>query len=177
MVVLPIDVYGVFYDKTLADRSYHRLLEAHFEEKDVDVKDPALLGTKDLSHDRDSIAGGSMAVVIASVAIGGILGFGAGFAVTTIPGVGPTLTAAPFVGALIGFGIGGAVGGAFDAIDATSIDEPGSRRYEGRIPEGGILLAVHCRDTIAAARAEELLRQSGAEAIAHTHTLERPPEV
>jgi hypothetical protein len=177
MVVVTTDVYGVFYDRALADRSFRRLLDAHFEEADVGLKDPGILGTKDLSHDRESPAGGSTAVVIASIAIGGILGLGAGLAVMSIPGIGPSLFAAPFLGALIGFGLGGAVGGAFDAIDATTVDEPGSRRYEHSIPEGGILLSVHCRDTDAVTRAEDLLRQSGAQAISHTGSFESAADI
>ena len=69
-----IAVYGIFYESALAKSSVEQLLAAHFAEADVTVQDPQILGNKDISHDRESTAGGSTAVVTSSVAIGGALG-------------------------------------------------------------------------------------------------------
>ena len=46
------------------------------------------------------------------------------------------------------------------------IPEYEAKRYEGRIKEGGILLSVHCGTHDLVAKAEELLKQTGAQDIA-----------
>lgn len=162
-----IAVYGIFYDSDLAKSSVEQLRASHFAEDDVSVKDPQILGTKDISHDRDSNAGSSTAVVTSSVAIGGTLGLAVGVGALAIPGVGPLLAAGPFLGALAGMGAGGAVGGAIDAVDSATVD-PGARRYEGHIQEGGILVTVHCIDEAAVTLATEVLQRSGAQAISQS---------
>jgi hypothetical protein len=160
-----IAVFGIFYEKQQAGEAVKRLTATEFAMDDVSVLAPDLLGSKDLAHDRDARAGNSTAVVTSSVAFGGTLGLAAGIGVAAIPGVGPALAAAPFLAALAGMGAGGLVGGAIDAIDAAGPPEPEAKRYEGHIPEGGILVTVHCHFPERVARAKELLAQSGARAI------------
>lgn len=159
-----IAVFGVFYDQEQADRSVERLVTSEFSKDDVSILSPDILGSKDISHDRDARAGNSTAVVTSSVAIGGALGLVAGIGALAIPGIGP-LAAAPFLGALAGMGAGGVVGGAIDAVDAAGPPDPAARRYVGQIQEGGILVTVHCRSEDEVARAKELLAQTGARAI------------
>ena len=166
MAEATIAVYGIFYESALAKSSVEQLLAAHFAEDDVTVKDPQILGTKDIADDRDSKAGSSTAVVTSSVAVGGALGLAVGVGALAIPGIGPLLAAGPFLGALAGMGAGGAVGGAIDAADSASPDE-GARRYEGHIAEGGILVTVQCADAAAVTLATEVLHRSGAQAISH----------
>lgn len=164
MAEATIAVYGIFYDRALAKSSVEQLLAAHFAEDDVIVKDPQLLGTKDISDDRDSKAGSSTAVVTSSVAVGGALGLAVGVGALAIPGIGPLLAAGPLLGALAGMGAGGAVGGTIDAVDSATADE-GARRYEGHIREGGILVTVQCVDPAAVTLSTEVLQRSGAQAI------------
>jgi hypothetical protein len=166
MAEATIAVYGIFYESALAKSSVEQLLAAHFAEDDVTVKDPQILGTKDISDDRDSKAGSSTAVVTSSVAVGGALGLAVGVGALAIPGIGPLLVAGPLLGALAGMGAGGAVGGAIDAVDSATTDE-GARRYEGHIREGGILVTVQCVDAPAITLATEVLHRSGAQAISH----------
>ena len=163
-----IAVYGIFYESALAKSSVEQLLAAHFAEADVTVQDPQSLGSKDISHNRESTAGGSTAVVTSSVAIGGALGLAVGVGALAIPGIGPLLAAGPLLGALAGFGAGGAVGGAIDAVDATSLPNLGARRYEGHIREGGILVAVQCHHPDAVTLASDVLHDSGAQAISQS---------
>lgn len=161
-------VYGIFYDNELVQKSVRHLLAAQFAETEIDVHDPQKLGTKDLAHDRDSRAGSSTAAVTSSVAIGGTLGLAVGAGAMAIPGVGPLLAAGPFLGALAGFAAGGVAGGAMDALDAASLPDLGIRKYEGHIREGGILVTVQCVDAEAVRRAEEVLQQTGAQAISQS---------
>jgi hypothetical protein len=46
------------------------------------------------------------------------------------------------------------------------IPEYEAKRYEGRIRNGGILLSVHCGDSIMVNRAKDMLRHTGAQDIA-----------
>lgn len=163
-----IAVYGIFYESALAKSSVEQLLAAHFAEDDVILLDPQILGSKDISHDRESTAGGSTAVVTSNVAIGGALGLAVGVGALSIPGIGPFLAAGPLLGALAGMGAGGAVGGAIDAVDATSLPDLGARRYEGHIAEGGILVTVHCHHPDLVPLAIGVLQSSGAQAISQS---------
>jgi len=160
-----VAVFGIFYDKEHADRSVERLTASDFAADDVSILAPNVLGSKDLAHDRDARAGNSTAVVTSSVAVGGTLGLVAGIGALAIPGVGPLLAAGPMLGALAGMGVGGAVGGAIDAVDAVGPPDLAAKRYEGHIEEGGILVTVHCDTHDEIARAKDLLAQTGARAI------------
>jgi hypothetical protein len=46
------------------------------------------------------------------------------------------------------------------------IPEYEAKRYEGRIRNGGILLSVHCGDSMMVNRAKDMLRHTGAQDIA-----------
>ena len=160
-----IAVFGIFFDRTLAEQSVTRLTAHSFATQNVTLLDPNELGSKDLSHDREATAGNSTAVVTSSVAAGGALGLVAGIGLLAIPGAGPILAAGPLLGAIAGMAAGGAVGGAIDAVDAVGPPDHDATRYVGRIPEGGILVTVHCQTADETARARELLTQTGATAI------------
>lgn len=169
-IVMPLDagskvaVFGIFYDKERAVSCVERLTASDFSKDEVSILEPNLLGTKDLAHDRHSKAGNSTAVVTSSVAVGGAVGLAAGIGLLAIPGVG-LLAAAPMLGALAGMGVGGAVGGAIDAIDAAGPPDLAAKRYEGHIDEGGILVTVHCYNAAEINRAKDGLAKAGARAI------------
>lgn len=165
MIGSTVAVFGIFYDKDQAARSVELLLAAGFPEEQISLLAPGDLGTKDLAHDRDAIAGNSTSIVTASVAAGGTLGLLAGFGLLMVPGIGPLLAAGPIAGALAGFGIGGAAGGLIDALDATGLPEQAAARYTGHIAEGGILLSAHCDDLASSERAKDVFFQAGASAI------------
>ena len=152
-------VFGIFYDREQADRSVERLTHSAFSRDKVSVLAPSDLGTKDLAHDRDAIAGGSTAVVVSSVAVGGGIGLAAGVGVLALAGA--PLLAAPILGALVGMGAGGAIGGAIDAFDAQGPPDREAKRYEGQIPEGGILVTVHCHSAAEVELARQLLEETG----------------
>lgn len=158
-------VFGIFYDKEKAERSVETLIASEFAKDDVSILAPETLGTKDLADDRDARAGSSTSVVTTSVAIGGAVGLVAGVGALAMSGGNPGLAAGPLLGALAGMGFGGAVGGAIDAVDTAGPPDIEAKRYEGKIPEGGILVTVQCRAESQITRAKELLAQTGGEAI------------
>jgi hypothetical protein len=69
------------------------------------------------------------------------------------------------VAALAGAGAVGITGGIVGALVGLGIPEYEAKRYEGRVKHGGILLSVHCDDSHWVKRAEEVLKQTGAEDI------------
>ena len=70
------------------------------------------------------------------------------------------------MGALAGVGAGTVVGGLAGALVGMGIPEYEAKRYEGRIRSGGILLSVHCGDSLMVNRAKDMLRHTGAQDIA-----------
>ena len=76
--------------------------------------------------------------------VGGTLGLLAGVGALAIAGVGSFIVAGPIIATLAGFGVGGAVGGLVGALVGMGIPEFEAKVYEGRIKDGGVLLAVHC---------------------------------
>jgi hypothetical protein len=83
-----------------------------------------------------------------------------------IPGLGPFIAAGPIMSLLAGVGVGGAVGGLVGGLAGLGMPEYEARRYEGRIKEGGILLSVHCDSAEWVKRAQDFLKNTGADHIA-----------
>jgi hypothetical protein len=72
-------------------------------------------------------------------------------------------TAGAASGALFGGVLGWLAG--LGALVGFGIPEYEAKRYEGRVKHGGILLSVHCDDAHWVARAEDVLKRTGAEDI------------
>ena len=85
-----------------------------------------------------------------------------------IPRTRSLIAAGPIVAALVGVGVGGAVGGFTGVLIGMGIPEYEGKRYEGRIKEGGILLSVHCDSSEWATRAKDILKRTGGQDIAST---------
>lgn len=102
---------------------------------------------------------------------GGILGALAGLTVLTVPALGPLVVAGPILSALGGAAVGGVVGGlagGSGALTRIGISEEASARFEQRLREGAILIAVHSSDPIRRDRAFRVFKSSGAEEIYRT---------
>jgi hypothetical protein len=65
-------------------------------------------------------------------------------------------------------GVGGAVGGFTRALVGIGIPEYEAKRCEGRLPEDGILVSVHCETSEEIDRAKMVLQRTGAEDISTT---------
>jgi hypothetical protein len=159
-------VFGIYHDRTQAELSVDRLLEAGFSNDDISVLLPDNQGSKDFAHEKNTKAPeGTTAGVATGGAIGGTLGLLAGIGALAIPGVGPFIAAGPIMAALAGLGVGGAVGGLIGALVGMGIPEYEAKRYEGRIKEGGVLLSVHCDTSEEITRSKDLLKHTGAQDI------------
>lgn len=120
--------------------------------------------TGGLAHEKHTKAPeGATAGAAAGGLIGGALGLLAGIGALSIPGFGPFIAAGPLMGALSGLGAGGTIGGVIGALVGSGIPEYEAKRYENRLKEGGILLAVRAHSDELAQRIKQLMQQHGAE--------------
>lgn len=160
-------VYGLYKDRSGIEETVDALKRSGFRNTDISVLFPENQGSKDFAVDKGTKApegavtgGGSGAVV------GGALGWLVGAGLLVIPGLGPFLAAGPLMAALAGAGVGGAVGGIAGALVGMGLPEYEAKRYEGRIKGGGILLSVHCDSSEWVKRAEDILKDTGADDVA-----------
>src|SRR5678809_965619 len=162
-------VFGIYPSYETVDRGVDALRAAGYRNTDISVLFPENEGTKDFAHEKGTKAPeGATTGAGTGAVLGGALGWLAGIGALAIPGVGPLIAAGPIMAALAGVGVGGAVGGIAGALIGMGIPEFEAKRYEGRIKEGGILLAVHCDDSDWTKKAKEILENTGAQDVTST---------
>jgi len=119
--------------------------------------------TRNISVKEDAVRGAKKGGIA-----GGILGALAGLTVLTVPVLGPLVVAGPILSALGGAAVGGVVGGlagGSGALTHIGIPEQDSVRFEQKLHEGAILIAVHSSDPIRRDRALRVFKSSGADEI------------
>jgi hypothetical protein len=159
-------VFGIYKTSSQAENAVDRITAAGFSNNDISVLLPDRQSSKEFAHEKNTKAPeGTTTGAATGGVLGGTLGLLAGIGSLAIPGVGPFIAAGPIMGALAGVGVGGAVGGLIGALVGMGIPEYEAKRYEGRVKDGGVLLSVHCNSSEEIKRAEDLLKQTGAEDI------------
>jgi len=159
-------VFGIYKTVSEAELAVDRITQAGFSNNDISVLLPDRQSSKEFAHEKNTKAPeGTTTGAATGGVLGGTLGLLAGIGSLAIPGVGPFIAAGPIMGALAGIGVGGAVGGLIGALVGMGIPEYEAKRYEGRVKQGGVLLSVHCNSSDEVKRAEDLLKQTGAEDI------------
>jgi hypothetical protein len=160
-------VFGIYPSLTSVEIGVDELKLVGFRNTDISVLFPESAGTRDFAHQKNTkapegaAAGGGTGVVI-----GGALGWLVGIGALAIPGMGPFIAAGPIMAALAGAGVSGTVGGIAGALIGMGIPEYEAKRYEGQVKDGGILLSVHSDNSDWTKRAKEILKRTGAQAIA-----------
>lgn len=138
-------LYGILESRQDTERAVSELQRAGFDPQDISVLFPSPDTTKEFAHHRATKAPEQAVVGMSSGALlGGALGWLLGIGTIAIPGLGAVVAAGPIIGMLAGAGAGGAIGGIAGALSGAGVPEFEAKRYEGRIAEGGILMAVHC---------------------------------
>src|ERR1700736_2103259 len=159
-------VFGIYSSHSQVESAVDALRAAGFRNTDISVLFPENVGSKDFAHEKGTKAPeGATTGAGTGALIGGGLGWLAGIGALAIPGLGPFIAAGPIMAALAGAGVGGAVGGITGALIGMGIPEYEAKRYEGRVKQGGILLAVHCDTAEEVKRAKDILQRTGAEDI------------
>jgi len=160
-------VFGIYQSRQSAEECVDALRLANFRGTDISALFPDNTGTKDFACEKNTKAPeGAATGATSGAVVGGVLGWLAGIGALAIPGIGPFIAAGPIMAAFAGAGAVGVAGGIVGALAGFGIPEYEAKRYEGRVKHGGILLSVHCDDSVWVKRAEEVLRRTGAEDIA-----------
>jgi hypothetical protein len=139
------------------------LRSAGFSASDISVLFPDKSGSRDFAHEHHTKApeGAATGAGLGGLA-GGALGWLVGVGTLAIPGLGPFIAAGPIMAALSGAAAGAAVGGVTGGLVGLGFSEIEAKRYEGKLKEGNVLVAVHCEDGDEIDRAKNIFRSNGA---------------
>src|SRR2546430_4425510 len=140
-----------------------QLKAAGFSANDISVLFPDKTGIKDVAHEHHTKApGGAAAGAGTGGILGGALGWMVGIGASAMPGLGPFIAAGPIMAALSGAAVGAALGGIAGALIGLGIPELEARRYEGKIRDGNVLIAVHSENSQEVKRARDIFDNAGA---------------
>jgi hypothetical protein len=158
--------FGIFGNVANAEAAIDGLTMAGFPSQALSVllseKDEARRVIENATRDSEEPAAGAGVGGV----VGGALGLLAGLGALALPGVGPFIAAGPIMASLASLGVGGAVGGFVGALVGMGIPEFEAKVYDGRVKDGGVLLAVHCESPERISQAKDVLKAEGAEDIA-----------
>jgi hypothetical protein len=154
---------------TQAAEIIDHLRSSGFSASDISVLFPDKSGTRDFAHEHHTKApeGAATGAGLGGLA-GGAVGWLIGVGTLAIPGLGPFIAAGPLMSALSGAAAGAAVGGLTGALAGLGFSEIEAKRYEGKLKEGNVLVAVHCEDGDEVDRAKNIFRSNGAHDITST---------
>jgi len=159
-------VYCLVKTHAQAARIADRLRTSGFSSNDVSALFPDNQTTRDFAHENSTKTPEGAAIGAGTgLVLGGALGWLAGIGSLAIPGLGPLIAAGPIMGMLAGAATGGTAGGLVGALVGMGIPEYEAQRYEGKLREGNILIAVHADDSEEASRVRQIFTDEKAEAI------------
>lgn len=159
-------VYGIYRSQEAVEVALDVLMQYKFRTADVSVLFSSPDTNREFAHKNETKAPeGAMYGGSSGAVIGGTLGLLAGIGLIAIPGVGPFVAAGPIMSTLAGAGVGSTVGGVAGALIGLGFPEYEAKRYEGHINDGGILLSVHADNKEWQRKAQQVLKQTGAESI------------
>jgi hypothetical protein len=160
-------VYGIASTHAQAASLIDKLRKGGFASTDVSILAPHNQQDQGLAVEKHtkSLEGTATGATAGGV-LGGVLGLLAGIGTIAIPGLGILVAAGPLLATLSGMGFGASVGGLAGGLIGLGIPEYEAKRYEGHLEHGGILVAVHCEDSEAVSRAEDIMQTGGATDIA-----------
>jgi hypothetical protein len=160
-------VFCITRDETQACQIVDNLKSAGFSNNDISVLLPDKTGTREFAHEKGTKAPeGAVTGAGTGGVLGGVLGWLVGIGALAIPGLGPFIAAGPIMAALSGAAVGATAGGVIGALIGMGIPEYEAKRYESRLREGRILIAVHSENSDETKRAKEIFERAGAEDIA-----------
>ena len=160
-------VYGIVRTHAGAAFLIDKLRNGGFASTEVSVLAPHNSQDQGLAVEKHtkSLEGTATGATAGGV-LGGVVGLLAGIGTLAIPGLGILVAAGPLLATLSGMGVGASVGGLAGGLIGIGIPEYEAKRYEGHLEKGGILVAVHCEDSEAVSRAQELMQAGGATDVA-----------
>ena len=154
-------VFCIAPSRGRADRIVHELKEAEFSNTVISVLFlDRSAGDERAGSNKPSASAGAPASR-STGEIRGVFSWIDGIRSLTIPGVGPLIAAGPVAAALSSTTVGGVAGGLVD-FDVPQVE---AARYEARIKDGQILIAVHSENPEMSDHAREIFTANEAEAI------------
>jgi hypothetical protein len=154
-------VFCVASSRGRADRILHDLKEAEFASTEISVLFLDSAASEARAAAGKASAPSGAAVVRPAGEIRGVLGWIDGIRSLAIPGVGPLIAAGPVAAVLSSRTVGGIAGGLAD-FDVPNVE---ASRYEAKIKEGQILIAVHSENPEKSDQAREIFNANEAEAV------------
>ncbi len=168
-------VFCIAPSETIANSIVARLKRERFADNDISVLFPDKSTTRDFAHEKNTKAPeGALTGAGAGGVIGGTLGLLAGIGLLAIPGLGPFIAAGPILASLSGIAAGAALGGIAGGLIGMGIPEIEAKRYEGKVKDGNILIAVHAEDSDRVKQAKEIFESENAEDITTASTAKAP---
>ena len=162
-------VFCIARDEAQACDIVERLKSAGFSNNDISALLPDKRSTREFAHEKGTKAPeGAVSGAVAGGVLGGVLGWLAGIGALAIPGLGPFIAAGPIMAALSGAAAVGTAGGVIGALVGMGIPEYEAKRYETRLRDGRILIAVHTEDSDETKRAKDIFEDADAEDISST---------
>lgn len=156
-------VFCIAPSETVANAIVSSLKSKHFADNDISVLFPDKSTTRDFAHEKNTKAPeGAVTGAGVGGVVGGTLGLLAGIGILAIPGLGPFIAAGPIMASLSGIAAGATVGGVTGALIGMGIPEIEAKRYEGKVKDGNVLIAVHAQDSQRAKDAEEIFKRENA---------------
>lgn len=160
-------VFGIVTSDLHLQVVINRLDQAGFRREDRSVVLPDRNSPQPLGHEKASKAPeGAVAGGLTGAGVGGVVGLLAGLGALAIPGVGPLIAAGPLLALLSGAAVGAAAGSLAGSLIGMGIPEYEAKRYEGRLKEGNILIAVHVDNAEWAAKARDIMEDTQVQDIA-----------
>jgi hypothetical protein len=158
-------VFGVYSSRRDMEAAVTVFKDSGFSSSDISVLLPDKADEQWVTDNTTKAPEGAAVGVGSGAAVGGALGWLAGVGALAIPGIGPVIAAGPIVAVLAGIGVGGALGGFAGCLVGVGISEDEVKKYEGRLSNGGTLVAVRCETRDELKRAQNILERTRAEDI------------
>jgi hypothetical protein len=160
-----------------ASRIVENLKQSGFPDNRISALFADKSTTRDFAHEKNTKAPeGATAGAGAGGVVGGGVGLLAGLGLLAVPGLGPFLAAGPIMAALGGAAVGATIGGIAGALIGMGIPELEAKRYEGKIKDGNILIAVHAKDSDEVDTVKEIFENHDAEDISVTSEASVPSD-
>jgi len=166
-------VAGVFEDGNEAQLALEDLRSAGIDPHRVSVVAQDGARARNIASDTGGhVASGTATGASLGLLLGGVAGWLIGVGALAIPGIGPVVAAGPIAAALgvagttaaAGAGAGAVAGGLVGALTSWGFSEGEAREYESRVSHGDLLVTADVDQAIAP-RAEEILRNDGADRV------------
>ena len=133
-------VFGMFHDRSDAERAIQALFDAGFTERDVGVAMRDRTEEKELMESSGADAGhGAAAGAVSGGVVGGLICL---LGSLLIPGLGPIVVGGVLASTLTGAGIGAATGGLIGALVGAGASEEDARHFDAGFREGRTLVTV-----------------------------------